>query len=412
MSLPAAGVQAAGTPRPAARPFPGRALPAGATALSGYSPLYGVFCPSAKDCWAVGQRSNGGQLANLVLHWNGKKWSSFPAANPSQADDELFNVRCLSATDCWAVGLYLKGETWLAEALHWTGKRWVSTKVQAYGGTAQNDVTELSDSTCTAPNNCWAVGDYGLGLTPPKKELNLILHWNGKKWTKAPSPNPGGTKLTDINFLGSVRCVSASDCNAAGSYGSLSATKNIELNEVLHWNGKVWSWVHVLNPAGTGNEKQNQVETLACGASDSCWGAGFYGTYGSPDTFVNEMLHWNGAKWRKVAVPNPAGTKTGNTNFLYGATCDGSADCWAVGEYRNSNNATVNEALHWNGKRWSYVGTPNPAGSESLDSNVLYQVRCASSTNCWAVGASQPYLGTLTAEILHWNGKKWSISPT
>jgi len=71
----------------------------------------------------------------------------------------------------------------------------------------------------------------------------------------------------------------------------------------------------------------------------------------------------------------------------------------------------VNQALHWNGRHWSYVATPNPAGSESLDNNELYQVRCTSSTNCWAVGAKQPYLGTQTDEILHWNGKKWSISP-
>lgn len=411
MGLPAAGVRAAGTSSPAIVSFPGRAVPAGATTSSTYSLLYGVFCPSAKDCWAVGQRSNGGQLANLVMHWNGKSWRRSAVPNPSQADDELFNVRCVSATDCWAVGQYLKGESWLAEALHWTGKKWVSTKVPAAGGTGHNDATELYDSTCTASNSCWAVGAFGLGLTPPQKELNLILHWNGKKWIKVRPPNPGGTKLSDINFLGSVRCVSASDCNAAGAYGSLSATTNIQLNEVLHWNGKSWSWIHVPNPAGTGNEKQNEVQTLACGATTSCWGAGLYGTYASPETFANEMLHWNGKKWTKFTVPNPAGTKAGDTNFLFGATCDGSANCWAVGEYRNSHDATVNEALHWNGRRWYYVSTPNPAGSESLDGNELYQVRCVSSKNCWAVGGSQPYLGTQTAEILHWNGKKWSVSP-
>jgi hypothetical protein len=408
MSLPAAGVQAAGTPGP----FPARVLPAGATASSGYSVLYGVYCASAKDCWAVGQRSSGAQLANLVMHWNGKSWSRSAAPNPSKADDELFNVRCLSAKDCWAVGEYLKGNAWLAEALHWTGKKWFSTAVPAYGGTAMNDVTELFDSTCTASNSCWAVGDFGLGNAPPEKQLNLILHWNGKKWTKMRPPNPGGIKLTDLNFLNAVRCVSASDCNAAGSYGSISTAKSIELNEVLHWNGKVWSRVHVPNPAGPGNEKNNQVEALACGAKTSCWGAGLYGTSEPTETFANEMLHWNGAKWTKAVVPNPGGTKTGDTNFLYGATCDGSADCWAVGDYRTSHNAQVNEALHWNGKRWYYVGTPNLAGSESLDSNELYQVRCTSSTNCWAVGGSQAYLGIQTGEILHWNGKKWSISPT
>jgi hypothetical protein len=412
MSLPAAGVQAAGIASPASGPFPSRAaVPAGATAAPAYSVLYGVFCPSAKDCWAVGQRSRGAQLANLVMHWNGKKWSRSPAPNPSQEDDELFAVRCLSSTDCWAVGQYLKDETWLAEALQWTGRKWINTKVPAYGGTKNNDVTELFDSTCTTSDNCWAVGNFGIGETPPEKLLNLILHWNGKKWSKVRPPDPGGTKLTDLNFLNAVRCVSASDCNAAGSYGSVASAKNIELNEVLHWNGKRWSWIHVTNPAGTGAEKQNQIEALACGAKASCWGAGLAGTGGSTDVFTNEMLHWNGAKWTKVGVPEPGGTKTGNSNFLYGATCDGSADCWAVGQYRNSHTANVNEALHWNGKHWRYVGTPNPAGSDNLASNELYQVRCISSSDCWAVGASDPDLGTQTAEILRWNGKKWLISP-
>jgi hypothetical protein len=416
MSLPAAGVQAAGvqaagTPS-AARPFPGRDIPAAATAASGYSLLYGVFCASANDCWAVGQRSSGAQLANLMLHWNGRSWSQSAVPNPSKADDELFNVRCLSATDCWTVGQYLKGNAWLAEALHWTGKKWISTKVAAYGGTGDNDATELYDSTCTASDNCWAVGSFGLGLAPPEKELNLSLHWNGKAWSKVPTPNPGGIKLTDSNFLGSVRCVSASDCNAAGAYGSIYTAKDIQLNEVLHWNGKHWTWIHVPNPAGTGDDTENQIEALACGARTSCWGAGLAGRDKPTQTYANEILHWNGSTWTTAKIPNPGGTKTGDSNFLFGATCDGSANCWAVGDYRNSDGADVNEALHWNGTRWSYVGTPNPAGSESLDRNGLYQVRCTSSTNCWAVGGQEPYLGTETAEILHWNGKRWSIART
>jgi len=413
MSLSAPGVQAAGKPTPATGPFPGRALPAGTAALSGFSILYGVFCPSAKDCWAVGQRSRGGQLANLVLHWNGKSWSESSAPNPSQADDELFNVRCLSTKDCWAVGQYLKGNAWLAEALHWTGRKWISTKVPAYGGTGNNDVTELFDSTCTASDSCWAVGNFGIGETPPKKLLNLILHWNGKTWSKARTPNPAGTKLSDQNWLDAVRCVAASDCNAAGAYGSVYTAKNIDLNQVLHWNGKLWSWIHVPNPAGTGKNKDNEVDALACGAKTSCWGAGLAGTSRPTETYANQILHWNGAKWTEAVVPNPSGTKMGDTNFLFGATCDGSANCWAVGQYRNSHNATVNEALHWNGRRWYYVSTPNPAGSDALDNNQLYQVRCVSSTDCWAVGSQEPYPSeTNMAEILHWNGKKWTVSPS
>jgi hypothetical protein len=408
MSLPVAGAQATGQPRPAAGPLVGRVQPGVATAAPTYGVLFGVYCASKTDCWAVGQRSRNEQLANLMMHWNGHTWKQSAVPNPSQADDELFNVRCLTAKDCWAVGEYIKGEAWLAEALHWNGKKWYATKVPAYGGTGNNDVTELEDSTCTAASNCWAVGSFGLGEAPPQKLLNLVLHWNGKSWSKQRPPNPGGTKLTDQNWLDAVRCVAASNCNAAGAYGSVLTAKNIQLNEVLHWNGKHWSWVHAPNPAGTGKGKNNQVDALACGAKASCWGVGLAGTDNPTETFANEILHWNGGKWTKATVPNPGGTKKGNLNFLFGATCDGPANCWAVGQYRNSHNVEVNEALHWNGRRWYLVGTPNPASS-SNGINELYQVRCTSSANCWAVGGSQPYLGIETREILHWNGKRWSI---
>jgi hypothetical protein len=415
MSLPAAGAQPA-TVRPAPGSPAGRtALPAIPAAPGSYSVLYGVYCNSVKDCWSVGQRKVGEAYENQILHWNGKSWQQWKTPNPGGtsdlSDNELYAVRCLNSTDCWAVGRYLKGTAWLGEALHWTGKKWYSTAVPAPGGTGSNTANELFDSTCTAANNCWAVGEFGLGSNVPKKLLNLVLHWNGKKWSRVRSPNPGGTNLGALNFLNAVRCISASDCNAVGSYGSVPIDKDIFLNEVLHWNGKSWSWVHVLSPAGTRPGDDSELIGLGCGAPTSCWGAGYAGRFEPTETFQNEILHWSGKKWTTVKVPDPGGAKTGDSNFLLADTCDGSANCWAVGEYRNTHDAFVNEALHWNGKRWYYVGTPNAAGAESFDQNYLYAVRCASSSNCWAVGGDQPYLGIETNEILHWNGKHWSIYP-
>jgi hypothetical protein len=414
LSLPAAGAQA-GTVGPAAGPLHGPALPARPAVSGSFSVLYGVYCNSARDCWAVGQREVGTAYENEIMHWNGKSWKQTKTPNPGGtsaiSDNELYVVRCLTTKDCWAVGEYQKGKAWLGEALHWNGKKWYATKVPAVAGTGKDDKTELFDSTCVATDNCWAVGDFGLGTPAPEKLLNLVLHWNGKKWTQVrPLPNPGGTKLGDLNYLDAVRCISAANCNAVGSYGSASVTKNNNLNEVLHWNGKKWSWVHVPNPAGTGKEDDDQLVGLACGASNSCWGAGYSGK-NVPETFRNQILHWNGAKWTTVKVPDPGGTKSEDQNLLFADTCDGPANCWAVGDYHNSHGATVNEAVHWNGKRWYYVGTPNPAGSQSLDMNYLYAVRCTSSANCWAVGGSQPYLGTDANEILHWNGKKWTVFP-
>jgi hypothetical protein len=66
--------------------------------------------------------------------------------------------------------------------------------------------------SATSARNAWAVGD------------NLILHWNGKAWTR--QPVPAGS------YLSRVAAVSARDAWAVGfnSRGSL----------ILRWNGVLW----------------------------------------------------------------------------------------------------------------------------------------------------------------------------
>jgi hypothetical protein len=45
----------------------------------------------------------------------------------------------------------------------------------------------LDAVTATSANNVWAVGDYE---TSGPIIHTLILHWNGKAWTRVPSPSP------------------------------------------------------------------------------------------------------------------------------------------------------------------------------------------------------------------------------
>jgi hypothetical protein len=71
--------------------------------------------------------------------------------------------------------------------------------------------------------------------------------------------------------------------------------------------------------------------------------------------------------------------------------------------------ARVNEALHWNGRKWSVIGTPNLAGNAMNDSNTLNAVRCVNAKDCWAVGSGQKFGQGLENQILHWNGTKWTI---
>ncbi len=52
-------------------------------------------------------------------------------------------------------------------------------------------------------------------------------------------------------------------------------------------------------------------------------------------------------------------------------------------------NPGLNEALHWNGAKWSVVHAANGGGTGMNASNNLNSVRCTSHSNCWAVGDSQ-----------------------
>ena len=73
--------------------------------------LLGVSCASAKSCVAVGYSGGSagsiGAAQSLVEQWNGKRWSIVASPNPTgSVETRLFGVSCPNAADCNAVGGY------------------------------------------------------------------------------------------------------------------------------------------------------------------------------------------------------------------------------------------------------------------------------------------------------------------
>ena len=94
-------------------------------------------------------------------------------------------------------------------------------------------------------------------------------------------------------------------------------------------------------------------------------------------------------------------------NRVLGITCSSATDCWAVGDSGGeAGKPEINQALHWNGARWSKISTPNPGGTQSGDSSALIAVRCTAAANCWAVGFDRTGGGNEVDQILHWTGGK------
>ena len=126
----------------------------------------------------------------------------------------------------------------------------------------------------------------------------------------------------------------------------------------------------------------------------------------APNTGSSLILHWNGATWKRVASPNPAGQVT--EVILDGVAATSDKDAWAVGEFSMSNGEGRTIALHWNGRAWKTVPSPNPSFETELSS-----VAAISAKNAWAVGRYRVGSADQTL-IVRWNGRAWKrvASPT
>jgi hypothetical protein len=372
--------------------------------------LQGVFCTSASNCWAVGYFERNGAWLNATLRWDGHRWSRVAAPSPggtaSGDSSRLYSVRCTAAANCWAVGFYARPGVQLDQALHWNGTSWSLVATPTPAGTLSGDFNDLFDVACTSPDSCWAAGEYGVATMESEVVENQALHWNGQTWSLVATPNPGGTAAGGLSSLNSTRCASARNCWAVGRYRPIAG--GTLLNEALHWNGKKWSLVAVPDPENAVGGS-NELEGLACTSASNCWAIGSDSPGDSSPVSLNQVLHWNGRKWSEVSVPEPDGDGALASNALVSVSCSSAGNCWAVGYFgRFSSEPISNEALHWNGSHWSKTSVPDPGGSASGDHSFLYGIRCTSRISCWAVGQSNPLGESARSQLMHWDGTRWS----
>jgi hypothetical protein len=272
--------------------------------------LFEVSGTSANDVWAVG--SNGQRSFNdrqlVVEHWDGSSWSLVDAPQAS-FNDELFGVVAISPTNAWAVGGYDTGGTGLNHMLieRWDGQRWSLVKTPDFPNTRLNAVDAIS------ANDVWAVGPAG-----------TTLHFDGTKWSKVPSPNPGGR-------VDSMNAVSALVGNDVWSVGTMSGGHPFDgLTFSMHWDGTGWKVAR--SPSPSSGDEANGVSVLPGGEA---WMVGVY----FPDAFTNKPLteHFSGGRWTVVPAPQ--------TSNLDGVAAVASNDVWAVGS----------SIYHWDGSSWRIV---------------------------------------------------------
>ena len=207
-----------------------------------YNFLRGVTCTSAggsNQCTAVGdwESTSGMSTGYRTLIADGTETNgtwSFTAASspdPGMTNNMLQAVSCPTATSCIAVG---HAETYFQQTGNFSGA--LALQGTQTGGvwswsTLSTDDTGgvLAGLDCTSATACMAVGNQG---SPTQ---SLVETWNGSGgFTVAPSPNPGGYSSS----LGSLSCVSASNCTAVGYAQDTDSSPEAALVE--QWDGANW----------------------------------------------------------------------------------------------------------------------------------------------------------------------------
>jgi hypothetical protein len=313
--------------------------------LGTFASLGAVAAISSSDVWALGYYKNNNSFQMLGLHWDGTTWSLIPMPAAGTGPNIPFGVAAVSANDVWTVG-YAGPRTLV---LHWDGKGW-NIVASPNVGTGSNS---LSDVAFVSATNGWAVGDYRDGGS----SRTLVLHWDGNKWNIVNSPNTG----SGDNNLTDVTSVSANDAWAVGDVNGQTLAE--------HWNGSDWAIVSTPNISNGGT--LNYLSAIAAVGANDIWAAGTYTDLYSRTLF----LHWDGSVWSVIPSPSP-GTFF---NFVRGLAAVTSEDVWAAGYFANSESGPAQTLLlHWDGKGWNVIPSPNPG--------YLFAIAAVSAKDVWAVG--------------------------
>jgi hypothetical protein len=191
-----------------------------------------VAAGAADDAWIVGeaQKSAAGAVLAFAEHWDGDNWSAVPTAKTrSDCDAELSDVTAVAPDDVWAVGSLTCDGLSAALVERWDGERWSRVDVPLPRRATNTGLTGI---TAVAGTDVWAVGFSSRGSDPGR---NLIVHWDGTRWTIVPSPNPG-----DASYNHGLSDVSGSRSSDVWAAGGRSNVDDV-LPEMLHWDGTAWS---------------------------------------------------------------------------------------------------------------------------------------------------------------------------
>jgi len=297
-----------------------------------------------------------------------------PAATTYSTEGQLTGVAAASASNAWAVGAAGSDASGKVLMLHWNGKAWSRvTSPKVLDGTAG----ELSAITVVSAADAWAVGVTGTAGSG--KDHTLLLHWNGKAWSQVTSPAPvAGGNLAAVTATAksgwAVGYVNTNPDAPACCAGTPL---------IFRLTGSKWSRVSEKLGNGAG------LNGVAVTGTSTAWAIGM------PTAMITGALaRWNGRAWSWVGSYPVQGAY----QPLEGIAAGPGGTAFAVGENNNSPGPAI--SMRWTGKAWQKVTVKAPSASQ------LNAVTFAPGGAAWAAGSAD--FGTAGPLIVRWSGKAWT----
>jgi hypothetical protein len=228
----------------------------------------------------------------------------------------------------------------------------------------------LTALAASSSRDVWAVGSTGDVEVAPTRAL--VLHWNGRKWSRTATPSLG-KRASDLQ---GIAATGTNDVWAVGSMGAGAKTRPL----IEHWDGRRWRVIANLPSVGG----ESSLSSVASTSADDAWAVGFSF---APDTGSSPLIeHWDGQGW-KIAPSADLGEDDG---ALVGVTALTPGRAWAVGSRHYT--PLIEE---WDGASWRALPQPD----QNADTSLI-DVSATSPTDVWAVG----YLAAGPL-VEHWDGQ-------
>jgi hypothetical protein len=354
--------------------------------------------------WGVRRFQDGGRwhATPLVERWDGQRWQvvSVPAG-------EIAGLAAPADNDVW-LAVQARRE---ARLLHWDGTTWTAVPSIPFVFTSEPRNALLARSS----NDIWAIGSTAITQGQLQPHLRT-QHWNGSRWTSVPgtvlgsdiawTSVPGPALEHDIGevSLRLIRGVSPDDLWALGE-GDL----------LLHWDGRHWTRQPWPTRQLASNPRDRFAITDMAVASDGelwCAGQRWFGPDNASDLWVPVVLRLKAGHWQIMASSATPSLPADWTQFMaHSISLTSPQDVWVAGG-EVVKGATRAILWHWNGDTWSVVDLRDAQEPDSV-SNTSVLALAADDVWAFTTLTSSVSDRLLRREPLffHFDGTTWSAVP-